>query len=340
MYLRLFIFLQCFCLVFTSVNANTYFYGSPTGPTFDIDNDTTPALNTIERIRSNPQNLLENSEMEYWYAGTSTTPSLWTSQGSVTVSRSSTAQVGSYSCSLQFTGAGDGELFQYTNTGVGVDYVFTCYAKRTSGTGTARLVAQDANSPFTEFYSADLTAGDGDFELCAIPATPTSGTTMRFAIKQGSGTSTWLVDECTFIESKNIAFTWQSAPFTEGTNGALRTIVIAIGDATNAITTASAVPLVYIPMDFYIDSVEVVADASGSIVVDLWQDTYANFPPTVADTITASAKPTLASAQKSQDSTLTGWTKKLVSGNYLKGIVDSSSTVKYVLVILKGRIFP
>ena len=32
---------------------------------------------------------------------------------------------------------------------------------------------------------------------------------------------------------------------------------------------------------------------SGSIVIDVWKDTYANFPPIVADTITASAKPTL-----------------------------------------------
>jgi hypothetical protein len=32
------------------------------------------------------------------------------------------------------------------------------------------------------------------------------------------------------------------------------------------------------------------ADVSGSAVVDIWKDTYANYPPAVADTITASAK--------------------------------------------------
>ena len=30
-----------------------------------------------------------------------------------------------------------------------------------------------------------------------------------------------------------------------------------------------------------------LADQSGSIVIDIWKDTYANYPPTVADTITA-----------------------------------------------------
>src|SRR5580765_5872969 len=50
------------------------------------------------------------------------------------------------------------------------------------------------------------------------------------------------------------------------------------------------------------------AVTSGSIVIDIWKDIYANYAPTVADTITASAKPTLASATKSRDTTLTGWT--------------------------------
>jgi hypothetical protein len=59
-----------------------------------------------------------------------------------------------------------------------------------------------------------------------------------------------------------------------------------------------------------------------------------NFPPTVADTITASAKPTLSSAQKSTDSTLTGWTKTLSAGDYILANVDSASTLeKAVLTI-------
>ena len=52
-----------------------------------------------------------------------------------------------------------------------------------------------------------------------------------------------------------------------------------------------------------------------SVVFDVWKDTYAAYPPTVADTITASAKPTLASANKSQDATLTGWTKTVAAGD-------------------------
>ena len=76
------------------------------------------------------------------------------------------------------------------------------------------------------------------------------------------------------------------------------------------------------------------AVTSGSIVVDIWKDTYANYPPTVADTITAAAKPTLSSAIKSVDSTLTGWTTSLAAGDVLGFNVDSVSTVTRVLLTL------
>jgi hypothetical protein len=76
------------------------------------------------------------------------------------------------------------------------------------------------------------------------------------------------------------------------------------------------------------------AVTSGSIVIDLWKDTYANYPPTVADTITASAKPTLASATKSRDTTLTGWTTAIAAGDILGFKVDSASTVTKVLISL------
>jgi hypothetical protein len=76
------------------------------------------------------------------------------------------------------------------------------------------------------------------------------------------------------------------------------------------------------------------AVTSGSIVIDIWKDTYANYPPTVADTITASAKPTLASATKARDTTLTGWTTAISAGDILGFKVDSASLVLKVLVSL------
>lgn len=76
---------------------------------------------------------------------------------------------------------------------------------------------------------------------------------------------------------------------------------------------------------------------TGSIVIDLWKDTYANFPPTVADTITASAKPTISSAVKAEDTTLTGWTTAVTAGDIVFVNVDSIATFTRVLLSLTIR---
>ncbi|MBA7467762.1 hypothetical protein ES707_02983 [subsurface metagenome] len=90
-----------------------------------------------------------------------------------------------------------------------------------------------------------------------------------------------------------------------------------------------------IPFPCEIIQVTMQADQSGSIVVDIWKDTYANFPPTDADSITAAAPPTISSAQKSQDSTLTGWTKSIAAGDILAFNVDSITTITRVTISLK-----
>lgn len=78
-----------------------------------------------------------------------------------------------------------------------------------------------------------------------------------------------------------------------------------------------------------------LADQSGNVVFDVWKDTFANFPPTVADTITASAKPTLSSTDKSEDTTLTGWTTSIVKGDVLGFNVDSAATITRVTLELE-----
>lgn len=88
-----------------------------------------------------------------------------------------------------------------------------------------------------------------------------------------------------------------------------------------------------VPYDATITGWEIVADQTGSIVVDIWQDTYANFPPTNADSITTSEKPTLSSAQKNTDTSLNsgnGWA--VTGGRYLRFNVDSVATVTRVVI--------
>jgi hypothetical protein len=90
-----------------------------------------------------------------------------------------------------------------------------------------------------------------------------------------------------------------------------------------------------VPFACTINRVTLLADQSGSIVVDIWKDSYANFPPTGADSITASAKPTISSATKSQDATLTGWTTSIAAGDVLRFNVDSAASIARCTVSLK-----
>jgi hypothetical protein len=91
---------------------------------------------------------------------------------------------------------------------------------------------------------------------------------------------------------------------------------------------------VSVPYACTITGARMLADQSGSAVIDVWKDTYANYPPTVADTITASAKPTISAATKSDDTTLTGWTTSITAGDTLRFNLDSVSTVTRVVLTL------
>jgi len=103
------------------------------------------------------------------------------------------------------------------------------------------------------------------------------------------------------------------------------------GDAD--ITTGIKVDLV-IPFSCTIQEVTLLSSQEGSIVVDIWKDSYSNFPPTQSDSITASAKPTISSSNKSKDSTLTGWTKTISGGDTLRFVVDSCTNIRNCVLSL------
>ena len=109
---------------------------------------------------------------------------------------------------------------------------------------------------------------------------------------------------------------------------------ITIDGAGSAITTGIKGDL-RVPYDCTISNVEVVLDQSGSIVIDVWNDSYANYPAIDGDSITASAPPTVSSATKSRDSTLTGWTLALSAGDYLRFNVDSITTATRATLTLE-----
>jgi hypothetical protein len=91
----------------------------------------------------------------------------------------------------------------------------------------------------------------------------------------------------------------------------------------------------FIEMDLVLRNATLLADQSGSLVVDIWRDSYANYPPTDADSITALAPPTISSATKSVNA-LEGWSKNLYANDVLRFNIDSCTTITRATLALRA----
>lgn len=118
----------------------------------------------------------------------------------------------------------------------------------------------------------------------------------------------------------------------------LGALSVVIGNGSDVVATGVAGDLV-VPMACTVTGWTILSGTSGSIVIDVWKDSYANYPPTDADSIAGSELPTLSSATKNQDLTLSSWSGSgaLAAGDILRFNVDSASTVTQVTLVLHTR---
>lgn len=92
-----------------------------------------------------------------------------------------------------------------------------------------------------------------------------------------------------------------------------------------------------VPYACAITRARALADQVGSMVVDIWKDDYAHYPPTDSDSITASAPITISTDDQAQDTTLSGWNTSLAAGDTLRFNVDSCSTITRCTISLWVR---
>lgn len=80
----------------------------------------------------------------------------------------------------------------------------------------------------------------------------------------------------------------------------------------------------------------ILVDQSGSIKIDVWkEDTWANVPPTDADSITNGHEPEISSAIKGEDMDISDWSRVTFSAGDVFGFtVDSIDTCEWVQLIL------
>jgi hypothetical protein len=130
---------------------------------------------------------------------------------------------------------------------------------------------------------------------------------------------------------------------TEQANLAISQVNTVISGSINFIIDGSSAPIqagvagdIYIPFALTLTGYTLLADQSGAIKIDIWKDTYANFPPTDADTITNGHEPEIAaSGVKAQDTDIADWSgEAIAAGSTLRINVDSCTSIQKCMLAL------
>ena len=177
-----------------------------------------------------------------------------------------------------------------------------------NGTGTIRFLG---NAPLRLFDS-----DNSNFAGFAVPSSVTSNYTITLPAAGGAAN-----DVLQFDGSQNASFVNNT-----------RSLNFVIDGGGSAITTGKK-GVIVLDGNYTVTGWTIIADQSGSIVVDVNRATYTNFPTT--SSIAGSELPTLSSAQKNEDLTLSSWTTTLSARDVLEFEVDSASTVTRVTVALR-----
>lgn len=133
---------------------------------------------------------------------------------------------------------------------------------------------------------------------------------------------------------------WQLAVGYGGTKGI---ISVTFDGGGSELTTGVKKPWVYVPYNGNITSAVLLADQSGSIVIDVWRTNYTDFDagsthPVNGDSVTGATPPTISAATKSKDVALSDWEFEgapIVQTDDVIGFnIDSISTITKCVLIL------
>ena len=154
-----------------------------------------------------------------------------------------------------------------------------------------------------------------------------------------NGTPNFNQTALNFIQGSGIAISSDNlgnVTFTGSTTSRTAAITYVIDGGGSAVSTGVKGQL-SIPLACTLTGWVITADQSGSAVVDVLRSTYAGFPTTAS--IAGSDKPTLATAQKNEDLSLSGWGSTAVNaGDELQFNVNSASTITRINITLNVSI--
>lgn len=176
--------------------------------------------------------------------------------------------------------------------------------------------------------------GAGNAASNSITFTPGSGTgtidgASSFVINTNNGSLSF------YFDGQNLKIVNSGGGGGGGTtNQNIRNVGIQI-NGQGSVISPGLKGFVIVPYAATITGWELVADQSGSIIIDVWKVPIASVPATVANTITGSDLPNLSSQIQKSDTTLTGWGNTAINaGDVIYFNVNSATTVTQVNLIL------
>ncbi len=118
-------------------------------------------------------------------------------------------------------------------------------------------------------------------------------------------------------------------------SSALDEVVTLVIDNGASAITPGVKGRIYLPYTTEITDWVVGGTPQGSITIDLWVDSHANFPPINADSITGSTPIVVSDATHARMSTLAGWTTVVPADSWVLFNVDSCVAMSSVTIALK-----
>lgn len=188
------------------------------------------------------------------------------------------------------------------------------------------VIAGGGGSAGITQLTGDVTAGPGSgSQVATIPDNTVTYAKMQDVsaasriLGRGSAAGSGDVQELTLGTGLTMSGTVISS--TPAAN--IRTIGISV-DGGGVVLTSGVKGDIYVPFACTITGVTLLSDTDGSVVIDIWKNVFANYPPTDADSITGGNEPELSTADTYQDTTLTGWTTAISAGDTLRFNIDGS----------------
>ena len=200
------------------------------------------------------------------------------------------------------------------------------YSQQIATGGTLLVSASGSNSGLG---GGDLAGTSGDMSVVGLGSTVALSSNMTGSVG----------DVLTIVTTSPLTAQFATPSNSPGASVGSNAAIVAVFDGAGSAISAGAAVDVEVPFAATILRATMLADQDTSSVVAVWRDTYANYPPTIADAITGAAPPTTSAAAKSQDTTLTGWNKTIVAGDTIRFSVASNSAATRLtcsLVVARG----